>query len=107
VIYLESFLIIFQNTTPNICRENYKNLQIEYGFVSLDLWSFNFPAIVHLKKGLGDAESKRHTALTDTKIKIRLLIYKIRKFENLKPKIDKSVFSYDQSSKNPHLHVHH
>jgi len=75
-----------------MARDNYKNLQMEYGFVSLDLWSFNIPAIIRSKKGLGGAESKRHTALTDTTIKIRIVLNKIRKFEKLEPKIDKSVF---------------
>jgi len=75
-----------------MARNNYKNLQIYYGFVSLDLWIFNIPAIILSKKGLGGAESKRHTALTDTKIKMKLFLNKIRNFEKLKPKIDKSVF---------------
>jgi hypothetical protein len=65
-----------------MARDNYKNLQIEYGFVSLDLWSYDIPAIIRSKKGLGGAESKRHTALTDTKIKIRLVLNKIQNFEN-------------------------
>jgi hypothetical protein len=52
-----------------MARNNYKNFHIEYGSVSLDLWSFNIPVIIRSKKGLGGAESKRHTALTDTKIK--------------------------------------
>jgi len=75
-----------------MARDNYKNHQIEYGFVSLDLWSFNIPAILRSKKGLGGAESKRHMSLTDTTVKIRLVLSKIRKFEKLEPKIDKSVF---------------
>jgi hypothetical protein len=82
-----------------MARDNYKKLQKEYGFVSLDLWTFNIPAIIRSKKGLGGAVSKRHTALTDTKIKIRLVLNKFRKFEKLKPKIDESVFCYDQSSR--------
>jgi hypothetical protein len=53
----------------SMARDYYKNLQIEYGFVSLYLWSFNIPSVIRSKKGLGSAESKRNTALTDTKIK--------------------------------------
>jgi hypothetical protein len=75
-----------------MARDNYKNLQIEYGFVSLDLWSFNIPVIIRSKKRLGGAESKRHSALTDTKIKIRLSLNKISKFDKLKPKINESDF---------------
>jgi hypothetical protein len=75
-----------------MARDNYNNLQIENGFVYLDLWSFNIPAILRSKKGLGGAESMRHTALTDTTVKIRLVLNKFRDFEKLEPKIDKSVF---------------
>jgi hypothetical protein len=75
-----------------MARNNYKSLQIEYDFVSLDIWNINIPAIIRSKKGLGGAESKRHMALTHTKIKVRIFLNKIRKFEKLKTKIDKSVF---------------